>query len=112
MKGSGDDAKQAYVETLSAAERRNYKGRITLQSYQPTALADVTPLIELNAPTPLLSILAEDEYLPWQREAYDAAKDPKSLVTIEENQFAPYTSAKREAIEAAKEWFVNYLISK
>ncbi|KIX00286.1 uncharacterized protein Z518_10425 [Rhinocladiella mackenziei CBS 650.93] len=112
VKDSGDDAKREYLETLSEAELRNYKARLTLQSYQPTVLADVTPLIELIAPIPLRFIIAEDDFLPGQREAYNAAKDPKSLVTIGGHHFSPYTTSKREAIVAAKEWFVKYLTSK
>lgn len=112
VKESGDDAKIEYLESLSAAERRNYKARLTLQSFQSTMLTNVIPLIELIAPTPVRFIIAEDDFLPGQREAYDAAKDPKSLVTIKGHHFSPYTSSKREAIKASKEWFVKYLAIK
>lgn len=112
VKEAGDDAKREYLESLGAAELRNYKARLTLQSYQPTVLTDVTPLIELIAPIPLVFIIAEDDFLPGQREAYNAAKDPKSLVTIGGHHFSPYTASKREVIIAAKEWFVKYLNTK
>lgn len=109
VKESGDEVKAAYLRSMSADELRNYKGRITLQSFQLTTLVNVIPLLESIPPTPLLFIFAEQDFLPGQREAYDAAKEPKSLVTVSGNHFSPYTTSKREAIEAAKEWFVKYL---
>jgi fermentation-respiration switch protein FrsA (DUF1100 family) len=112
VKQSGDDAKAAYLEALSADELRNYKARITLQSFQLTTLVDVIPLLDSIAPTPILFVLAEQDFLPGQREAYNAAKEPKSLVTVGGNHFSPYTTSKKEAIEAAKEWFVRYLNTK
>lgn len=82
MKDSGNETKDEYLKTLSEVELRNYKARLTLQSYQLTVLTDVTPFVELITPVPLLFILAEDDFLPGQREAYNVAKEPKSLVTV------------------------------
>jgi len=109
VKASGDDVKDAFIKGLSDAETRNYKGHLTFQSYQPTALVDVTPFVELIAPTPVLFILAEQDLLPGQREAHNAAKDPKSLVTIPGNHFSPYVSSKQESIIATREWFSKVL---
>lgn len=104
-----DHSKRAYLDSLSEAHLRNYSGRITLQSYQPTVLIDVTPLVELIAPTPILFIVADSDYLPGQREAYQAAKEPKSLVTVKGDHFSVYTTAEAEATAAAKQWFAKYL---
>lgn len=112
VKPAGDDLKAEFIASLSEAELRNYKGDLTLQTYQPTTMIDITPLIELIAPTPLLFILAESDFLPGQREAYDAAGKPKSLVTVNGHHFSPYTTSKQDAIAATKEWFVKHLISK
>lgn len=110
VKESGDDAKIEYLQSLSVDQLRNYKPRITLQSFQPTTFTDVTSLVALISPVPVLFILAEQDYLPGQREAYEAAKEPKSLVTIGGHHFSPYTSTKNDAIDAMKQWFVRYLV--
>ncbi len=109
VKPVGDDVKAAFLEGLSDEEKRNYSGRITFQSYQPTALADVVSIVERIAPTPVLFILAEEDFLPGQKEAYHAAKEPKGLVTIKGNHFSGYTTSKAEAIKATKEWFEKHL---
>ena len=111
VKPSGDDVKAAFIKGLSDADKRNYSGRITFQTYQPTALVDVIPFVELIAPTPVLFILAEQDFLPGQKEAYHAAKEPKSLVTIGGNHFSPYTTSKPDSIKATKEWFEEHLIT-
>ena len=111
VKPVGDEFKAEFIKSLSKAELRNYKGDLTLQTYQPTTLTDVTPLVELIAPTPLLFILAENDLLPGQKEAYNVAKEPKSLVTVSGHHFSPYTTSKQHAIAATKEWFVKHLTS-
>lgn len=112
VKPSGDDSKAAYIESMSEADLRNYSGRLTLQSYQPTTLIDVTPFVPLIAPTPVRFILAEKDFLPGQREAYEAAQEPKSLVDVVGDHFAPYTTSKEESIKATKEFFFQYLMNK
>lgn len=106
----GDDAKREFIDSLSTKELRNYQGRITLQSYAPTILTDITPLVAQIAPTPVRFILARDDALPGQRQAYDMANEPKSLVIIEGHHFSPYTRSRREAIVAAQEWFAAQLL--
>jgi len=112
VKEANDEVKKAYVAQLTDEELRNYKGRLTLQSYKPTLFTDVTPFIKMISPTPLLFILAEEDFIPGQREAFDAAKEPKSLVTVKGNHFNPYTTSKADSIKHSKEWFVKYLSSK
>lgn len=109
VKATGDDIKHEFVRQLTEKDLRNYKGRVTLQTYQVTTLTDVTPFVELIAPTPLRFILADEDFLPGQREAYHAAKEPKSLVNIKGHHFSPYMESKREAIIAAEEFFVQNL---
>lgn len=111
VKPTGDDVKAAFIEGLNDAERRNYSGRVTFQSYQPTALWDVIPAVEFIAPTPVLFILAKQDFLPGQRDAYHAAKEPKSLVMVGGNHFSPYTTSKAESIKATKEWFEEQFIA-
>lgn len=110
VKTAGDDVKAAFIKGLSDAEKRNYSGRVTFQSYQPTTLVDVIPLVELIASTPVLFILADQDFLPGQKEAYHAAKEPKSVVTIRGNHFAPYTTSKPDSIKVTKEWFEKHFV--
>jgi uncharacterized protein len=109
VKPVGDDVKKAFIASLNETERRNYNGKLTLQTYQPTALIDAIPFVEQISPIPLLFILAEQDFLPGQREAFEAAKEPKSLVTVGGNHFSPYTESKRDSIVATTEWFVRHL---
>jgi uncharacterized protein len=112
VKPVGDDVKAAFIKQLSADESRNYAGRITLQSYQPTTLLDVTPFVELLAPTPVLFILAEQDFLPGQQEAFAAAKSPKWLVRVPGNHFSPYVESKQQSIAATRKFFVKVLLEK
>jgi len=105
-----DKPKHEFLDTLSQEEARNYTGRITLQSYAPTVLTDITPLISRVAPTPIQFIIAKDDPVPGQRQAFKAAQEPKSMVEVEGHHFSVYTSSKAAAITAAKEWFVDQLL--
>jgi uncharacterized protein len=92
-----------YMATWGEAERRNYKGRVTLQSYQPTVLIDMMPFMEMISPSPLLMLIADGDMLPWQREAFQAALEPKSLVELKGHHHSLYTTAKQEAIASARD---------
>ncbi|KAK4502109.1 hypothetical protein PRZ48_005532 [Zasmidium cellare] len=98
VRDSGDDAKRDFIDSLSTEEGRNYHNRITLQSYSPTILTDISTLVPQISPTP-------DDGLPGQKQAYELAKEPKLLVTLKGHHFSPYTTSKSAAIEAAKNWF-------
>ena len=112
VKPSGDDVKAAFINRLSEAENRNYSGRITLQSYQPTTIVDVTPFATLLAPTPVLFILAESDFLAGQKEAYEAAKSPKWLARVPGNHFSPYVESKEQSIAMARDFFVKVFLEK
>ncbi len=104
-------ADQEYQATWGQEERRNYQGRVTLQTYRPTALTDMTALMPLIAPTPLLMLIADNDVLPGQRQAFDAAREPKSLVELKGHHYSLYTTAKPEAIAHARDWFVRHLVT-
>ncbi|CAM1511817.1 Fc.00g093300.m01.CDS01 [Cosmosporella sp. VM-42] len=111
VKATGDDIKDSFVKQLTEAELRNYKGRLTLQTYQATTLVDITPFVELISPTPICFILADEDFLPGQREAYNMAKVPKSLVEIKGHHYSPYITLKRYTTEVAEKVFVKYLMT-
>ena len=109
----GESGDGEYQSTWGEAERRNYKGRVTLQSYQPTVLTDMTLLVGHIAPTPLRMIIAEGDVLVvGQREAFKAAAEPRSLIELKGHHYSPYTTAKKVAISSAQEWFVQHLGKK
>lgn len=105
VKPAGDDVKAGFIASLSEKELRNYNGLLTLQTYQPNVLTDVRSMVGLITPTPLLFILAEEDFLPGQYEAFDLAQEPKSLVKVHGNHFSPYTTSKQESIAATTKWF-------
>jgi dienelactone hydrolase len=109
---SDDDYGAAeHQATWGDAELRNYKARITLQSYQPTALLDMTPFMPLISPAPLRMIIADEDPLPGQREAFEAALEPKSLLEFKGHHYSCYTTNKDAAVAAAREWFTQHLTS-
>ena len=90
-------------------ERRNYKGRVTLQTYQLTVLIDITQLMPLITLTPIRMSIADGNVLPGQREAFEAASELKSFVELKGYHYSLYTTAKEVAIASPREWFVEYL---
>ena len=106
---TGDTGDREYQRTWGEKERRNYKGHVTLQTYRPNVLLDVTPMMPLIAPTPLLFLIADQDILPGQREAFEAARGLKTLVILPGHHYSLYTTAKAEAITSARDWFVKHL---
>lgn len=106
-----DRPKHEFLDACSPEELRNHTGNITLQSYAPAALADITPLIRRLGSTPVLFVIAKEDAVPGQRQAYEAVDGPKSLVEVEGHHFSVYLTSKAAAIAAAKAWFVDQLSS-
>jgi hypothetical protein len=64
------------------------------------------------APKPLLMIIAENDrctYTEVQREVYDAASEPKELLTYDGGHFDAYTTFFEETGPPARDWFVEHL---
>lgn len=105
----------SYHATFGDEELRNYNGRVSLRSFEPTLAHDIRHLMKLIAPTPLRMILAsEDTTCPFTiaLEAYSSALEPKSLIVLPGHHYSLYTTWKDTAIAAAREWFVEHLISE
>jgi fermentation-respiration switch protein FrsA (DUF1100 family) len=102
-----------FFETLTESERRNWKGRLALRSYEPNVASNARPFVPLISPTPLLMILVEDDIITptaTQLEAYEAALEPKSLVLLPGRHYDVYASPLKErAITAARDWLVENL---
>ena len=100
-----------YWSTFGEAERRNWTPHMTLRSLEPSLATDVRPLMPAISPTPLLMILTEGDFMfGFQKAGYDAALEPKSLLTLPGHHYAAYTTVKSLAIAAAKAWFVEHLL--
>ncbi|HUI28180.1 MAG TPA: alpha/beta fold hydrolase [Candidatus Kryptonia bacterium] len=89
-----------------------WKNEVTLRSLE--RLLEYSPgrFIDRIAPTPLLLIAAEQDFLPldFARRALERAGEPKSLVVIPAGHFAPYepphfATASSEAVA----WFRTHL---
>jgi uncharacterized protein len=102
-----------FFQSLTDAERRNWKGRLTLRSYEPTAASNARPFVPMISPTPLLMILVENDIITptaTQLEAYEAALEPKSLVLLPGRHYDVYHSPLKErAIAAARDFLVRHL---
>jgi fermentation-respiration switch protein FrsA (DUF1100 family) len=114
MDAPPDSEPGSYLTTHGEAERRNWGKRISLQSFAPTIVDDVTYLIPKIAPKPLLMILAKREHpalLAGQRSAYAAAGQPKSLLEVDGHHYTVYTDWRDATITAARDWFLEHLTS-
>lgn len=112
IKASNDEKKALFIDSLTAEEKRNYSGSITLQSYKLTVMTNVIAWIKHIPSIPLLFILAEEDSLPGQKDAYNAANEPKELVVIKGHHFSPYTTSKPESIAATTKFFSTHLATR
>jgi fermentation-respiration switch protein FrsA (DUF1100 family) len=102
-----------FFETLTEADKRNWKQRLTLRSYEPTVGSNALPFMHLISPTPLKMILVDSDIITptaSQLEAYEAALEPKSLSLFRGRHYDVYASPlKEKAIQAAREWFLEHM---
>jgi fermentation-respiration switch protein FrsA (DUF1100 family) len=107
----GDEAWEWFQ--LAAKTAPTWKNEITLRSME--RLLDYAPgrYVDRIAPTPLLMIVAEKDFLPVDiaRRAFERAGEPKRLCILPFGHFAPYepphfATAAREAAA----WFRRHLL--
>ncbi|WP_100524893.1 alpha/beta hydrolase [Mycobacteroides abscessus] len=112
MDAPPDSEPGSYLITHGEEERRNWRKRISLQSFAPTVVDDLAYLIPKISPKPLLMILAEQEHpalLAGQRSAYAAAGEPKSLLKVDGHHYSVYTDWKDVTTAATTDWFLEHL---
>ena len=106
----GDEAWEWFQ--LAAKTAPTWKNEVTMRSME--RLLDYAPgrYIDRIAPTPLLMIVAEKDFLPVDiaRRAFERAGEPKRLCLLPTGHFAPYepphfATASRQAVE----WFRQHL---
>lgn len=104
---------EAYDWFTSYEERvPDFRNEVTLLSLE--RLLEVSPLrwIDRIAPTPLLLIAAERDFIPIDlaREAFARAGEPKRLVVLPTGHFAPYEPPHfAETSRLAADWFRTHL---
>jgi hypothetical protein len=100
-----------YWASFGEAERRNWNPRVTLRSFEPSLAVDLTARMPAISPIPLLMVLAEDDTMyAFQRQAFEAAGEPKSLVVLPGHHYSVYGSEKKRALGAALDWFAEHLV--
>ncbi len=105
-----------FFATLTDADKKNWKGRLTLRSYEPNVASSAQPFMAMISPTPLLMVLAERDVitpLPGQLDAYAAAHEPKALRWLDGRHYDVYSPPLRdEAAAAARDWFAEHLAAR
>jgi len=106
----GEESWQWFASWGSRAP--TWRNEITLRSLEH--LLEYSPLrwIDRIAPTPLLLIAAEHDFIPIEltREAFTRAGEPKELVVLPTGHFAPYQDPHfATASRLAVDWFRRHL---
>jgi uncharacterized protein len=103
-----------YFEALTEDEKRNWKGRLTLRSYDPAFGIDARPYVERISPAALLMILVDDDVITSttrQLEAYNAALEPKSMVLLRGRHYDVYRSPLMDRTTAiARDFLTEHLL--
>lgn len=106
----GDEAWEWFQ--LVAKIAPNWKNEITLLSMQRLLEYSPALFIDRIAPTPLLLLAAERDFLPIETalRAFDRAGEPKRLVRLHAGHFAPYEPPHfSTAVQEAIDWFRKHL---
>lgn len=103
---------EAYEFFISFKEWQN---KVTLRSVENAG--DFYPIAHIDqvSPAALLFIVADHDTLNPTNlavKAYEKALEPKKLVMIEGNHFAPYIEKFEQCANAALEWFSHYLLTE
>jgi len=91
----------------------NWRNELTLRSMDLYRGIDNASFVPWISPTPLLMIIAlGDEVTPpdLSLDAYGRAKEPKKLVLLSGNHFAPYSEEFAIAGNEARDWFTRHLV--
>ncbi len=109
---SAPDAYEAL--TRNAVGAPNWINQVTLESLENYVEYVPTANIELISPTPLLMVLAEQDYIipvALARSVFDRAGGPKKLVVIPCGHFEVYVTEPlfSKAVNGMADWYIKYL---
>ena len=99
-------------EWVHATDDGTYANEVTIRSFEMLWEYEPEIFIDRISPTPLLMVIAAHDTqtpTPWQREAFEKAREPKRLVELDCRHYDPYVSHLAAAADAAREWFVEHL---
>jgi fermentation-respiration switch protein FrsA (DUF1100 family) len=91
----------------------SWRNELTLRSFDLYRGIDNAAFVPWISPTPLLMIIAlADELTPpdLSLDAYAKAKEPKKLVLLPGNHFAPYSEEFALTSNEARDWFTRHLL--
>jgi uncharacterized protein len=91
----------------------NWKNELTLRSMDLYRGMDNATFVPWISPTPLLMIVAlGDEVTPpdLSLDAFSRAREPKRLLLLAGNHFAPYSQDFTLAANEARDWFTRHLV--
>jgi fermentation-respiration switch protein FrsA (DUF1100 family) len=102
-----------FTET-GATRAPSWRNEVTLRSVEMFWEYEPGAYIQWVSPTPLLMVVAAGDHLTVSDlaiEAYERALEPKKLVILPTQHFDAYTTGFEAAGGAAREWFVQHLLS-
>jgi len=105
------DAYDFFTEVSKLAPK--WENRVTVETLEIYREYSPTKYIQMISPTPLLMIVATNDALVPTRDqlsAFERAREPKKLVTIEGGHFDVYRGSGFDiAVKEAIEWFKTSL---
>jgi fermentation-respiration switch protein FrsA (DUF1100 family) len=105
------DSWQWFTET-GRTRAPAWQNLVTLRSIELFMAYEPGAYIELISPTPLLMVVALSDHLTVADEAlgaYERARQPKRLVTMNGGHFDAYVANFDAASAAARDWFLEHL---
>jgi fermentation-respiration switch protein FrsA (DUF1100 family) len=99
-------------EYREAIESGIWNNQTTIRSLENFIEFEPAGWIPYITPKPLLMIIAEHDrctFTEVQREVYQAAPEPKKLLTFDGGHFDAYTTFFEETGHPARDWFIKHL---
>ncbi|HET6519959.1 MAG TPA: alpha/beta hydrolase, partial [Geminicoccaceae bacterium] len=93
----------------------SWRNEVTLRSVEMFTEYEPGAYIRFVSPTPLLMVVALGDHLTVADEAlaaYERALEPKKLVTLKGGHFDAYVRDFDAASGAARDWFVEHLMTR
>jgi len=101
----------------NASENETFRNEVTIASLEEFVQFDAAEYVEAISPTPLLIVMASQDRIVSPeliRQTFKRAGPPKKLLTVEGSHYDVYDdpAVRRQACEAARDWFLQYLSEK
>lgn len=110
---AGKEAWEFFSQSMKHAP--SYRNEITLRSAEMAREYEPGSFIMRISPTPLLMIVADQDWITpadLALDAFETARHPKKLLLLSGGHFVPYIEAFERASAAATEWFHEHLMPR